>query len=416
MCQNTGCQQGDDAPAVSGAGLDIASMNETGETPRLTLGVPHASEPEERRVAVVPERVEALVALGLDVKLASGAGVGAGFEDDDYREVGAEVVEDATAWASDIVAVTSPPEPARIAMMRLTEKDRPGGALVGMLDLPRRMDVLEALRERKRTSFALEMVPRISRAQNADALSSQASVAGYWAAVAAAARLPRMCPMLMTAAGTVRPAQVLVIGAGVAGLQAIATAKRLGAQVRAFDVRAAVKEQVESLGARFLSFDAPSAEGEGGYARELTDEEKAAERAMLADAVAASDIVITTALVPRGPAPILIEAETVARMGRGTVIVDLAAACGGNCALSTPGEDIRTPGGVLILAPRLPAAQVPIDASTLFCRNLEAFLAPLVEGGRVNFGSEDEVVAGARVTRRGEVTHPVLISVLEATS
>jgi NAD(P) transhydrogenase subunit alpha len=249
-----------------------------------------------------------------------------------------------------------------------------------------------------------------------DALSSQAAVSGYLCVLLAAEACPKFFPMMTYAAGTLRPAQVLVIGAGVAGLQAIATAKRLGAQVRAFDVRAAAKEQVESLGARFLSFEGPSAEGEGGYARELTDEEKAAERAMLADAVAASDIVITTALVPRGPAPILIEAETVARMARGTVIVDLAAACGGNCALSTPGEDVTTPGGVLILAPRLPAAQVPTDASTLFCRNLEAFLAPLVEGGRVNFGSEDEVVAGTRVTRRGEVTHPVLISVLEATS
>jgi proton-translocating NAD(P)+ transhydrogenase subunit alpha len=222
--------------------------------------------------------------------------------------------------------------------------------------------------------------------------------------------------MLMTAAGTVRPAQVLVIGAGVAGLQAIATAKRLGAQVRAFDVRAAAKEQVESLGARFLAFDAPSAEGEGGYARELTEEEGAAERAMLADAVAASDIVVTTALVPRGPAPVLIEAEAVGRMRRGTVIVDLAAIGGGNCALTVPGEEVTTLGGVLILAPRLPAAQVPIDSSALFSRNLEAFLRPLVEGGRVNFGSEDEVVAGARVTRRGEVTHPVLIAVLEEPS
>lgn len=388
-------------------------MDETDDAPRLTLGVPRASEPEEMRVAVVPDRVDALVALGLDVKVASGGGAGAGFDDDDFRSAGAEVVDDETAWGCDVVVVTSPPAPERIAGMRQTAPDRPGGALVGMLDLPRRMEVLDALRENGRTAFALELVPRISRAQNADTLSSQASVAGYWGAVAAAARLPRMCPMLMTAAGTVRPAQVLVIGAGVAGLQAIATAKRLGAQVRAFDVRAAAKEQVESLGARFLSFDAPSAEGEGGYARELTDEEKAAEQAMLADAVAASDIVITTALVPRGPAPILIEAGTVARMRRGTIIVDLAAAGGGNCALTVPGEETTTPGGVLILAPRLPAARVPADASELFCRNVEAFLKPLVEGGRVNFGSEDEVIAGTRVTRRGEVTHPALISVLE---
>ncbi|RME84357.1 MAG: NAD(P) transhydrogenase subunit alpha, partial [Zetaproteobacteria bacterium] len=253
---------------------------------------------------------------------------------------------------------------------------------------------------RRVRAFALELIPRISRAQSMDVLSSQASIAGYKAAVLAASRLPKYFPMLMTAAGAVQPARVLVLGAGVAGLQAIATARRLGAVVEAFDVRRATKEQVESLGARFIELEGLDAEGEGGYARELTEEEQARLKALVAERTAEADVVITTAQIPGRRAPILVEEETVRRMRPGSVIVDLAAASGGNCPLSKPDEEVVV-NGVLILGPTNLPATMPVDASRLFARNALAFVSPMVQEGALAVPEDDEIYQSALLCAEG---------------
>jgi len=353
--------------------------------------VPRETVAGEKRVALVPDVVRRLAGEGHAVVVEAGAGAAAGLPDGLYAAAGAELGD---PWACEVVAKVAPPtEPERA---RLHGDQTVVGFLAPLAD-PAGAAALAATGV---TGLALELVPRISRAQTMDALSSQATVAGYRAALIGAQELGRFYPMLMTAAGTVPPAQVLVLGAGVAGLQAIATARRLGAVVTGFDVRASVREQVESLGARFLAVEgAADAEAGGGYARELTAEEQAAQADAVAGQVARSDVVITTALVPGRPAPRLVSAQAVAQMRTGSVIVDLAGEAGGNCELARPGETYTT-GGVTIAAPLNLPSSMPEHASSLYARNVAALLGVLAGAG-----FEDEVVAGSCLCRDGELVH-----------
>jgi H+-translocating NAD(P) transhydrogenase subunit alpha len=367
----------------------------------MRVGVPKETAPGERRVALVPEVVKRLSGLGLEVVVQAGAGDGAQIPDAAFTDAGAKLASDPNeVWQADVVVKVAPPTAEEIVRLR---KD---GVLIGYLNPLAAADTIRALAASGATSFAMEAIPRITRAQSMDALSSQATVAGYEGALMAARRMTRFFPMLTTAAGTIPPAKVLVLGAGVAGLQAIATAKRLGARVTAFDVRAAVKEQINSLGAQFLELEGQAdAEAAGGYARELTEEEQQAQRAMLADAIAGSDAVISTAAVPGRPAPKLITAEAVARMAPGSVIVDLASETGGNCELTKPGEEV-VEGGVLILGPLNVPSQMPEHASRLYAKNIDNLLALMVtEEGDLELDFEDEVIAGACITRGGEIVH-----------
>jgi NAD(P) transhydrogenase subunit alpha len=359
--------------------------------------------PGERRVALVPGAVDRLVRAGHEVTVEAGAGRGAGIPDGDYVAAGAKIAADpGTAWDPEVVAKVAPPSSEEIGRLR------PGSVLVGFLAPLTAQDAVRALADAGVTSFAMEAIPRISRAQAMDALSSQATVAGYRAALIGAEDSPRFFPMLMTAAGTIPPAQVLVLGAGVAGLQAIATARRLGAAVTGFDVRAAVKEQVKSLGARFLEVEGVAdAEAAGGYARELTEQEQLLQREAVAAQVAKSDIVITTALVPGRPAPTLIPRAAVEAMRHGSVIVDLAGEAGGNCELTVPGETITTDNGVTIAAPLNLPSDMPEHASQLYAKNVESLLALMSgDGGALVLDFDDEVIAGACITRDGEIVHP----------
>jgi NAD(P) transhydrogenase subunit alpha len=372
---------------------------------RVQIGVPRETAPGERRVALVPDVAAKLVARGLGVVVEPGAGAGARLADEAYVAIGARTGD---AFAADLVAKVAPPTPQEAARLR------PGAVVVGFLGPLTNPEGVRALASAGVTAFALEAVPRISRAQTMDALSSQSNVAGYKAVLVAAAQLGRFFPMLMTAAGTVPPARVLVLGAGVAGLQAIATARRLGAVVTGYDVRAAVQEQVESLGASFLVLEAGrGAEGHGGYARELTAEERAAQQAELTRAIGGFDVVITTALVPGRPAPRLVSADAVAAMRPGSVVVDLAGESGGNCELSEPGETVVR-HDVTIAAPLNLPATVPEHASALLSRNVQAFVELVTRDGEAHLDFDDEVVAGACVVRDGEVVHPGALRALEA--
>jgi H+-translocating NAD(P) transhydrogenase subunit alpha len=355
----------------------------------LRLGVPREREQGERRVAVVPESVPKLSALGLDIRIERGAGAEASFPDDAYVDAGAQVVND--ALDAEIVAKVTKPTDDEVARL----KD--GAVLIAFLQPLTDPAGIERLGTRGVTAFAMESIPRITRAQPMDALSSQATVAGYKAVLLAAERLPRFFPMLMTAAGTVTPAKVLVLGAGVAGLQAIATARRLGAVVSGFDVRPVVKEQVESLGATFLELSVRGEETEGGYARELTPEQQAQQQAELAERIADFDVVITTALIPDRPAPKLIPASAVEAMRPGSVIVDLAAEAGGNCELTRPGEEAEVEDVTIVGLTNLPST-MPYHASQLYSRNVIALVQLLVADGELRLDWDDEVVAGACVT------------------
>jgi NAD(P) transhydrogenase subunit alpha len=361
----------------------------------MRVGVPKESAPGERRVALVPESVGRLTSAGSEVTIEVGAGAAAGFPDEAYAEAGATVADDPYAGADLIARVR---KPGSEDLSRLRE----GIVLVGFLEPLSDREGVERLAERGVVAFAMESIPRITRAQAMDALSSQATVAGYKAALTAAERLPRFFPLLMTAAGTVAPAKVLVLGAGVAGLQAIATARRLGAVVSGFDVRPVVKEQVESLGATFLDLGIRGEETEGGYARELSDEEQRAQQAALEERVPDFDVVITTALVPGRPAPQLIPASAVAAMEVGSVIVDLAAEAGGNCELTVPGEEIVREGVTIVGATNVPS-DMPYHASQLYSRNVTALLLHLAPEGELGLDFDDEITAGACVTRREEV-------------
>jgi NAD(P) transhydrogenase subunit alpha len=363
--------------------------------------VPRETAPGETRVAATPESVKKMVAAGLSVTVESGAGAGAHIADTEYESQGAEIAADrgaALAGADLILGVTAPATAD-------VERCKAGAVLVGLLSPARNLDLVRRLRDGKVSSLAMELVPRISRAQAMDALSSQASIAGYKAVLLAATRLGKYFPLLMTAAGTIKPARVVVMGAGVAGLQAVATAKRLGAVVEVSDIREVVKEQVESLGGRFIELpDMGGGEGEGGYAREMGEEFLRRQREIVTRHVAAADVVICTALVPGKKAPTLLTREMVEGMKPGAVIVDLAVEQGGNCELSRPGEDV-THGDVLILGPRNLPAETPADASQLYARNVWALIEPMLEDGALKLDLEDEVVDGALLTHDGEVRH-----------
>jgi proton-translocating NAD(P)+ transhydrogenase subunit alpha len=358
------------------------------------VGVPREAASGERRVALVPESVPKLTALGVDVAVERGAGQAAAFADDAYEEAGAQLVD--AALDSDIVVKVAPPSAQE------AEALRPDAVLVGFLAPLTDPAGIERLESRGVIAFAMESIPRITRAQPLDALSSQATVAGYKAALLAADELPRFFPMLMTAAGTVAPAKVLVLGAGVAGLQAIATARRLGAVVTGFDVRPVVKEQVESLGATFLELSVRGEETEGGYAKELTPEQQAQQQEELADRIAGFDAVITTALIPGRPAPLLIPASAVEAMRPGSVIVDLAAEAGGNCELTTPGRITTEHDVTLVGLTNLPS-MMPYHASQLYSRNVTALVQLLVSDGELKLDWTDEIIAGACVAGRQEV-------------
>jgi NAD(P) transhydrogenase subunit alpha len=374
----------------------------------MRVGVPKETVEGEHRVALVPEVVHKLTAKDFEVVVESGAGEDAMLSDEAYEEAGAEISDD--VWGADVVAKVAAPTDEEIA--KLGKRDT---VLVGFLGPLSNPHTTSALADAGVTAFAMEAIPRISRAQSMDALSSQSNVAGYKSVLVATEHLGRFLPMMMTAAGTVPPAKVLVLGAGVAGLQAIATARRLGAQVTGYDVRAAVAEQVRSLGATFLELEAgKGAEGEGGYARELTDEEKQAQQQELADKIATFDVIITTALVPGRPAPRLVTAESVKKMKPGSVIVDLAGETGGNCELTEPGQTV-VKHDVTIVSPLNLPSSMPEHASALYARNVQSLLELLVDDeGALSLDFDDEIIAGACITRGGEIVHEAARKTVDA--
>jgi NAD(P) transhydrogenase subunit alpha len=365
-------------------------------------------QPGESRVALVPESVKKLAATGVEVCIESGAGGKAGFLDSDYTAVGGKLMDRATLLqGADILCCVNRPEPDDYKRLQanavvigfLKPLDDPGG--------------LEPVVKGRLTAFAMELVPRITRAQSMDALSSMATIAGYKAIILAAGHLPKMFPLLMTAAGTVPPAKVLVLGAGVAGLMAIATARRLGAVVEAYDVRAAAGQDVKSLGAKFLEVDLGGIETQdaGGYAKELSEEALQRGRDMVAKHAATSDVVITTAQIPGRRAPLMLTEAAVASMRPGSVVVDLAASTGGNCALTKPGENV-VQNGVTIMGPLNLPATVPLHASQLYSRNVTSFLGLIVSGGALKIDMADEVVKGSAVAFQGGSLHPKLAAAL----
>ncbi len=370
----------------------------------VVVGVLRETQPAETRVAVVPEISAKLLAAGVRVLIERGAGTAAHFPDALYTGV---EFSDAPAIlaAADVLLKVQPPSAAEVNALKK------GAVVIGYMQAYARPEIVRALKDRGITSFAMELVPRISRAQSMDALSSQASVAGYKAALIAANTLERFLPMLTTAAGTIRPASVLVIGAGVAGLQAIATAKRLGAVVEAYDVRSATKDQVKSLGAKFIDTGV-SAEGAGGYARELTAEEKSKQQEVLDARIAVSDAVISTASVPGRAAPRIITQAAVERMKAGSVIVDIAAEQGGNCELTRPGETV-VHGGVKIVGPLNLPASLPYHASEMYARNLFNLLKPALAAATLAIDWKDEVFAGAVLTHDGQIKHEATRKALE---
>jgi NAD(P) transhydrogenase subunit alpha len=366
----------------------------------MRIGVPKETAAGEHRVALVPEVVGKLKAKGLDVVVQSGAGDDALLTDAAFAEAGAKISSDAgEIWSSDVVVTIAPPDPEQIRSLGS------GSILIGFLAPLTSPATTRALADKHATAFAMEVVPRISRAQTMDALSSQSNVAGYRAALLGAEELGRFYPMLMTAAGTIPPAKVLVLGVGVAGLQAIATAKRLGARTTGYDVRPEVAEQVQSLGAQWLDLGL-EASGEGGYARELTDEERARQQQALTNAIKGFDVVITTALVPGRPAPKLVTAEAVEGMKPGSVIVDLAGESGGNCELTVPGETVVRHDVKIVSPLNLPAGMAE-HSSQLFARNVLALLELFIgEDGALNIDFDDEIISGACIVRDGEIVHP----------
>jgi NAD(P) transhydrogenase subunit alpha len=367
----------------------------------VRVAVPAETAAGERRVAAVPETVATLRTAGLEVAIQPGAGAASFQSDEAYVEHGAVLVRDRTelVGSADVVLRVQPPDTVDVQTMRAD------AALIGLLAPASNPTVVRALAGRPVTSFALELVPRISRAQTMDALSSQALVAGYRATLMAAQALPKFFPLFMTAAGTVPPGRVLVLGAGVAGLQAIATARRLGAVVEAYDVRAAAAEEVRSLGATFVELELATQEGAGGYAKEQSEDFLRRQRELLGERVAAADVVITTAAVPGRRAPVLVTTEMVDGMRPGSVIVDLAAETGGNCELTRAGEDVEH-GGVTVMGPVNLPSSLPVHASALYARNVASLLTLMCKDGQFQPDFDDEIVAGCCVTRNGEIVHP----------
>ncbi|HEV8371212.1 MAG TPA: Re/Si-specific NAD(P)(+) transhydrogenase subunit alpha [Pyrinomonadaceae bacterium] len=376
----------------------------------MNIVVLRETQPGEARVALMPESVKKLVALKASVQIEGGAGLGAARTDEDFREAGAEVVADRNALleSADVLPVVNRPDAIDF------ERMKSGAVVIGFL---RPLDEPAALQPAVNcglTTFSVELIPRITRAQSMDALSSMATVAGYKAVIIGAERIPRMFPLLMTAAGTVPPARVLVLGAGVAGLQAIATARRLGAVVEGYDVRAAAGEQVKSLGATFLEVDLGGIKTEdaGGYAVELSDEAMNRGRALIAEHAKTADIIITTAQVPGRRAPLLITEEAVNGMKRGSLVIDLAGATGGNCAL-TKADEIVERNGVTVLGPTNLAASVPVHASQLYSRNITAFLSPLIKDGELQIDMNDDVVGPSCVTHQGQIVNKRVAALLD---
>jgi NAD(P) transhydrogenase subunit alpha len=356
----------------------------------VRIGVPRETQPGERRVALVPEVTARLAGSGFDVAVERDAGAAASFRDTDYAEAGARVVDD----SFDADAIVKVRKPTEEELGRL----RDGRLLIAFLEPLTDADGVERLASKGVIAFAMESIPRITRAQSMDALSSQSTVSGYKAVLLAAERLPKFFPMLMTAAGTVPPAKVLVLGAGVAGLQAIATARRLGALVTGFDVRSVVKEQIESLGATFLDLGVSAEEAAGGYAQELSEEEQRRQQEELEARIPDYDVVVTTALVPGRPAPKLIPAAAVGAMRPGSVIVDLAAEAGGNCELTEPGEETEHAGVRIVGLTNLPST-MPAHASQLYARNVAALLQHLAPDGELALDWDDEITSQTCVTR-----------------
>ena len=366
----------------------------------MNVGVPAETAEGERRVALGPDAVKTLVAADLEVVVEAGAGTSSGFEDAAYTEAGARVADAAAAWSADVVVKVQPPTTQEVGGLRK------GAALVGFLRPLDEPELARALAEAGVTSFSMELMPRITRAQSMDALSSMATIAGYRAVILAAGALPKIFPMMVTAAGTIQPARVFVIGAGVAGLQAIATARRLGAVVEAYDTRAAVKEQVESLGARFVELDLDTGDSEdsGGYAKAQSEDFYERQRAELGKKLKGSDIVITTALVPGQRAPLLIDEAAVQGMKAGSVIVDLAAEKEGNCACTDPEREVTAHGVLVIPGSNLPS-DIPANASQMYAKNLTTFLKHLAPEGELVLDLGDEITAGAMLTHEGAITN-----------
>jgi NAD(P) transhydrogenase subunit alpha len=368
----------------------------------MNIVVLRETQPGEARVALMPESVKKLVALKASVLIESGAGLAAARTDDDFRETDAQISTNRQELIelADVLATVNRPEPAVFSQLKT------GAVILGFLRPLDEPQALEPALAARLTTFAMELIPRITRAQAMDALSSMATVAGYKAVIIGASQIPRMFPLLMTAAGTVPPARVLVLGAGVAGLQAIATARRLGAVVEGYDVRAAAGEQVRSLGAKFLEVDLGGIKTEdaGGYAVELSEEAMSRGRDLIAEHAKTADVVITTAQVPGRRAPLLVTEEAVTGMKRGSVIIDLAGATGGNCALSKADEVVEREG-VTIMAPTNLAATVPVHASQLYSRNVTAFLSQLIKDGELFVDLNDEVVGPSCVTHDGQVVN-----------
>jgi H+-translocating NAD(P) transhydrogenase subunit alpha len=363
----------------------------------VTIGALREGTPLETRVSVVPEVAGKLTQSGARILIEHGAGTRAQFPDSAYKDVSWADSSDAVLAQSDVVLTVQPLSVEQIQRLKA------GAVVIGFMQPYSRRAEVKALKDTGVTSFAVELIPRISRAQSMDALSSQAAIAGYKAVLIAADHLPKFMPMLTTAAGTIRPSQVLVIGAGVAGLQAIATARRLGAVVEAYDVRSATKEQVKSLGAKFVETGV-SADGSGGYARELTDEEKRKQQEVLDSRIAAADAVVTTASVPGRPAPKIISRATVERMRPGSVVVDIAAEQGGNCELTRAGEIVEHQG-VKIIGPINLPGDLAYNASEMYARNLLNFLKPALDKGELKIDWNDEVFAQSCLTHAGQIKH-----------
>jgi NAD(P) transhydrogenase subunit alpha len=373
----------------------------------MKIAIPKERRAGEARVAASPDTVKKYVQMGFEVVVETGAGDGASIADAIYQEAGASIAADpAAAFGADVVLKIQRPTDEEIALLK------EGGVLISSLSALTNKDMVQKLADRKVTAFAMELVPRITRAQSMDILSSQANLAGYKAVLDAVHEFKRAVPMMMTAAGTVAPARFLILGAGVAGLQAIATAKRLGGVVHAFDVRPAVKEQVESLGGKFVEVDPEAtkdAETAGGYAKEMSEDYKRKQAAKIAEVLAKTDIAICTALIPGKPAPVLITEDMVKGMRPGSVIVDLAVEAGGNCPLSEFDKVVVKHGVTLVGHGNVPA-RLAVDASTLFAKNLLNFISPLVdkESKTLKFNWDDEILKGSCVTRDGQIVHPAL--------
>jgi NAD(P) transhydrogenase subunit alpha len=373
----------------------------------LSIGVLKETFVHEARVALTPDVAAKFLEFGVSIHMEHGAGEQSHLADELFKGVQFHGDPAAVLATSTVLLKVQPPLPAEVEALP------PGAVVIGFMQAHRELDLVRQMRDRRITSFAVELIPRISRAQSMDALSSQAAASGYKAALLAANTLDKFLPMLTTAAGTIRPAQVLVIGAGVAGLQAIATARRLGAIVEGYDVRAATKEQIQSLGAKFVDTGV-AAEGTGGYARELTADEKAKQQAILDRHIAKADAVITTAAIPGRTAPRIISKTAVEAMGSGAVIVDLAAESGGNCGLTVAGETVVTPNGVKILGPRNLPSELARHASQMYARNLLNFLSPAIKSGALAIDWQDEVFAQSVLTHDGQVRHAATAKLLEA--